>query len=157
MTDNTTLKSAPEISSLLSQMSNLQTDKERLAKELERLVQENSSLKQNKREEMQKIFDTLIHKWLEASVNDENARKQFTEGMGRIIEKTQDQGVWTVAVEASHLHARQIEELEKLRAECEQLRAHSNEGGSFKDEAARKRPREETKTNDFWAGFTLDS
>lgn len=162
MTDtNNSIKSPPEIASLLSQMSNIQTDRERMAREIEQLNKELSSLKENKREEMRKVFDNVIQKWLNASVQNEDVRKQFSEGMERIIDKTQEQGVWTVAVEASHLHARQIEELEKLRAECEQLRTQGN--GSFHDENSRKRPREEssssvgTKVNDFWTGFELDN
>jgi sulfur transfer protein SufE len=158
MTDTslTATKSPPEITSLLSQMSNIQTDRERMMKEIDNLNKELSGLKENKREEMRKVFDTVIQRWLTASVNDENTRKQFSDGMERIIEKTQDQGVWTVAVEASNLHARQIDELEKLRAECDQLKSQTNESGTFKDESSRKRSRDEaSKSNSFWEGFEL--
>jgi uncharacterized membrane-anchored protein YjiN (DUF445 family) len=155
---NTLSRSATtDVGSLLTQLSNLQTDRERLARELEMCTRELSSLKENKREEMRKIFETVIQKWLSASVNDEQVRKQFSDGMERIIEKTQENGVWTVAVEASHLHEKQIQELEKLRAECEQLK---QQNPSFQEESSRKRPREAGSAtegkNDFWTGFELD-
>ena len=163
MTDSTApklsidaLKSTTDVASLLSQLSNLQNDRERLASEVEKMNKELSTLKEGKREEMRKIFDNVIAKWLAASVNDENARKQFSDGMERIIEKTQDNGVWTVAVEASNLHVKQIEELEKLRSRCEQLETTSN--GKFSDESSRKRPREgetDVGKSDFWAGLDL--
>ena len=146
-----------DVSSLLAQLSNVQADRERMAKELERLGGELSSLKESKREEMRKVFDTVIQNWLNASVHDENVKKQFTEGMHRIIEKTQDNGVWTVAVEASQLHAKHIQEIEELRAQCEQLK-NTAVNSNFKDENSRKRMREpeEPRTNTFWTGFELD-
>lgn len=149
--------SAPEVSSLLSQLSNLQSDRERMASELQKLSTELSTMKESKREEMRKVFDDVVQKWLAASVNDENVRKQFNDGMERVIEKTQDNGVWTVVVEASNLHARQIEELEKLRGECEQLKTVGD--SAFKNEASRKRARDEPaagKGNDFWGDFKLE-
>ena len=155
------LKTTPELASLLSQLSNLQTDRERMTKEMEKLNAELSTLKEGKREEMRKVFDNVIQRWLSASVSDENVRKQFSDGMERIIDKTQENGIWTVAVEASNLHARQIDELEKLRAECDKLRTCGSEAsGSFKDESSRKRGRDESQAaggNDFWAGFDLTS
>lgn len=153
------IKSTPEIVSLLSQLSNIQNEREKMAREMENLNKELSKMKEGKREEMRNVFDNVIQKWLSASVNDENVRKQFSDGMERIIEKTQDNGVWTVAVEASHLHARQIEELERLRVECDQLKSSvPASGGQFKEESSRKRGREEAsaKTNDFWTGFELE-
>ena len=150
------LKSSTDVASLRSQLSNLQNDRERLASEVEKMNKELSTLKEGKREEMRKIFDNVIAKWLAASVNDENTRKQFSDGMERFIEKTNDNGLWTVAVEASNFHARQIEELEKLRAKCEQLETNSN--GKFSDESSRKRARDgETSvgSSDFWGGLDL--
>ena len=83
------LKTTPELASLLSQLSNLQTDRERMTKEMEKLNAELSTLKEGKREEMRKVFDNVIQRWLSASVSDENVRKQFSDGMERIIDKTQ--------------------------------------------------------------------
>lgn len=154
------IRSTPEIQSLLTQLANIQNDKENMARKVEELNKELSSLKEGKREEMRKVFDNVINRWLQESVKDEGVRKQFTDGMERYIDRTQDNGVWTVAVEASNLHARQIEELERLRQENESLRT-GNAGGQFKDEASRKRGRDDGngaaggKGSDFWAGFEL--
>ena len=106
---------------------------------------------------MKKVLDTVISRWLTDTVKDDGARKQFTEGMERLVKDTRaESGVWTVACEASALHAKHLDELERLRTECETLR--STGSGSFRDEASRKRPREDTNPvgNDFWAGFELD-
>lgn len=148
--------SGSDISSILSQVQALQTDKERLLRELEQARQENGHLKQGKREEMKKVFDTVIARWLEDSVKDEEAKKQFTQGMERIMDSTHENGVWTVACAASNLHKAQMEEIERLRVENEGLKNSS--GGGFKDEASRKRGREEAgaNPNDFWTGFEID-
>ena len=106
---------------------------------------------------MKKVFDTVIAKWLEDSVKDEDARKQFSDGMERLIKETKaDNGVWTVACAASQMHASKLEEIERLRLENETLKAAG--AGSFRDESSRKRGREESQPNpnDFWAGFDLD-
>jgi hypothetical protein len=107
---------------------------------------------------MNKVLDTVITRWLSDSVKDEGARKQFTEGMERLVKDTKaESGVWTVACEASALHAKHLEDLERLRGECETLRSAGS--GSFRDETSRKRPREDAKPSgdDFWAGFELDT
>jgi len=106
---------------------------------------------------MKKVWDTVISKWLEDSVQDEEARKQFTEGMNRIMDTTKENGIWTVACAASNLHKSHLEEIERLRTEVDTLKAGSS--GSFRDEGSRKRGRDEggqANANDFWAGFELD-
>jgi len=145
-----------DISSILAQVQNLQGDREKLMRELEAARAEMSQLKQGKRDEMKKVFDTVISKWLEDSVKDEEARKQFSQGMERIMESTNDSGVWTVACAASNLHKSQLEEIERLRVENEALK--SAPSGGFRDESSRKRPREDSAPdkNDFWAGFEVD-
>ena len=52
---------------------------------------------------------------------------------------------------------KRLEELERLRTECEALRSVG--AGSFKDEASRKRGREDAAPakDDFWAGFEVPS
>lgn len=139
-----------DISSILAQVQALQSDKDRLMKEL-------SHLKQGKREEMKKVWDTVISKWLEDSVQDEDAKKQFTEGMTRIMDTTKENGIWTVACAASNLHKSHLEEIERLRTEVNTLKTGA--AGSFRDDASRKRGRDEPvqeNPNDFWAGFELD-
>ncbi len=107
---------------------------------------------------MKKVLDTVIARWLTDSVKSEDARKQFSEGMERLVKDTRaESGIWTVACEASHAHASRLEEIERLRTECESLRASG--GGAFRDEASRKRGRDEpaaSSSNDIWAGFELD-
>lgn len=107
---------------------------------------------------MKKVLDTVIAKWLTDSVKDDDVRKQFTEGMERLVKDTRaESGIWTVACEASNLHAMHLEEIERLRVECETLKASG--GGTFRDETSRKRNRDEpapAKGNDFWAGLDID-
>ena len=144
-----------DITSILAQVQNLQSDKEKLQARLDEAMAEMGKLKEGKREEMKKVFDTVIAKWLHDSVQDEEARKQFTQGMERIMDKTNENGVWTVACAASNLHKSQLEEIERLRTENDALKTMS--AGSFGNEASRKRPRDEqANPNDFWSGFELD-
>ena len=85
-------------------------------------------------------------------------RKQFSDGMERLIKDTRaESGIWTVACEASQLHASKTEEIERLRIENESLKASG--GGSFREESSRKRSREDPpppNPNDFWAGLDID-
>jgi len=119
-----------DISSILSQVQALQTDKERLLRELEQARQENGHLKQGKREEMKKVFDTVIARWLEDSVKDEEAKKQFTQGMERIMDSTHENGVWTVACAASNLHKSQLEEIERVSGWRTRVSGIRREAGS---------------------------
>jgi hypothetical protein len=118
------------------------------------------SPQEGKREEMKKVLDTVIAKWLTDSVKDDDVRKQFTDGMERLVKDTRaESGIWTVACEASQMHAAKLEEIERLRVECETLKASG--GGSFREESSRKRGRDEPaqssgNANDFWAGLDID-
>jgi hypothetical protein len=104
-----------DLSSLLSQVKVLESDRERLARELEearrkieeeqrRLEEVNSKmgrLTEGKRAEMQQAFDTVIKKWLADSVQDEKVRQEFQTGMSRLVENTaEDSGVWQVRAPA---------------------------------------------------------
>ena len=148
-----------ELTSILSQAQNLQTDREKLMKELEMAKQKVEKLTEGKRAEMKTALDTVVAKWLEDSVENESVRAQFKEGMERLVKNTaEDSGVWQVAVCASAAHARKINEIERLRAEHEEFKTRM--GGEFGNEASRKRAREETREGggeeaptDFWAGF----
>lgn len=167
MSSSSSLAEPPkaELSSILSQVQNLQSDREKLMKELENAKQKVEKLTEGKRAEMKTSLDTVIAKWLEDSVENEAVRGQFKEGMERLVKNTaEDSGVWQVVVCASAAHARRASEIERLRLECEDLK--SKVTGEFGSEASRKRGREETKegaaggasasaadSSDFWVGF----
>ena len=129
-------------------------------KELENARQKVEKLTEGKRAEMKTSLDTVIAKWLEDSVENESVRQQFKDGMERLVKNTaEDSGVWQVVVCASNVHARRLNELEKLRSEHDELKTRMN--GEFGNEGSRKRAREETKeaskeegsSTDFWVGF----
>ena len=155
-----------ELTSILTQVQNLQTDREKLMKEVETARHKVEKLTEGKRVEMKTALDTVVAKWLDDSVENEGVRTQFKEGMERLVKNTaEDSGVWQVVVCASAAHARRANELERLRTEHEELKTRMN--GEFGNEASRKRPREETKegasgstegaisndNGDFWNGF----
>jgi hypothetical protein len=147
-----------ELTSILTQVQNLQTDREKLMKELETARGKVEKLTKGKRVEMKTALDTVVAKWLDDSVENEGVRTQFKEGMERLVKNTaEDSGVWQVVVCASAAHARRANELEHLRTEHEELKTKMN--GEFGSETSRKRPREETKeaagegSTNFWAGF----
>ena len=154
----------PELNSILSQVQNLQTDREKLMRELESARQKVEKLTEGKRVEMKQCLDTVISRWLEDSVDKENNSNSFKQGLERLVKDTaEDSGVWQVVVCASAAHARRASEIEKLRLECEQLKTRS--AGEFGNEASRKRPRDESAgavpalgaadedKTDFWVGF----
>lgn len=159
-------ESKPELNSILSQVQNLQTDREKLMRELENARQKVEKLTEGKRVEMKQCLDTVIAKWLEESVDSEANRNTFKQGLERLVKDTaEDSGVWQVVVCASAAHARRATEIEKLRLECEQLKTRTT--GDFGSEASRKRLREDGAVpavgegeargsddkGDFWFGF----
>ena len=146
-----------ELSSILTQVQALQANRERLQKELEQSQGQIDKLQEGKRNDMQKILDTVIAKWLADSVENTETRKLFVEGMDRLVKGTkEDNGIWQVACQASHAHARRLEELEQLRVECNTLKEQAP-GSRFKDENSRKRERDESasggKSDDIWSSF----
>jgi chromosome segregation ATPase len=147
-----------ELTSILTQVQTLQTDREKLMKELENARHKVEKLTEGKRQEMQQSLNTVIAKWLEDSVENESVRTQFKDGMERLVKNTaEDSGVWQVVVCASAAHSRRLNEIEKLRGENEELKNKMN--GEFGGkEGLGKRAREETKEAekdgaDFWGGF----
>jgi len=155
--------STNDLGALLTQVKSLETDRERLSKELmeaqkryEEAQQKMGRLTEGKRNEMQQALDTVIKKWLEDSVKDENLRKQFETGMTRLVENTEeDSGVWQVVCCASNVHLRRLQELEQLKGEFETFK--SKAGPEFQAEDSRKRAREEPErggeTKNIWTIF----
>ena len=154
--------STPDLSALLMQVKTLESDRERLAKELaeaqkryEEAQQKMGRLTEGKRNEMQQALDTVIKKWLEDSVKDENLRKQFESGMTRLVENTEeDSGVWQVVCCASNVHMRRLQELEQLKGEFEAFKTRASP--EFQAEESRKRPRDDPALEDgknIWTMF----
>ena len=150
-------QSGTELGSILAQVQALQADRERLQKELEESHGLNEKLQEGKRMEMQKMLDTVIAKWLADSVENEDARKSFVDGMDRLVKGTKENnGIWQVACQASNAHARRLEELERLRVECTTLKEQAP-GARFVSEDSRKRARDpvpvDSKGDDVWSSF----
>lgn len=160
--------STNDLGALLTQVKSLETDRERLSKELmeaqkryeeerrrlEETQQKMGRLTEGKRNEMQQALDTVIKKWLEDSVKDENLRKQFETGMTRLVENTEeDSGVWQVVCCASNVHLRRLQELEQVKGEFEAFK--SKAGPEFNAEDSRKRARDEPveENKNIWAIF----
>ena len=160
----------PDISAILNQVKTLETDKntleterakieserQRLVKELEEAREKMSRLTEGKRQEMQQSFDTVIKRWLNESVEDPKVRQEFEQGVNRLVEKTEeDSGIWRVVMCASNLHARRMAEIESLKGECEILKSRGV--GDFREEASRKRVRDEKEPErgggDIWSEF----
>ena len=148
------MKTNPELTSILTQVQSLQSEREKLSAELEAAKSDLSKLQEGKRTAMRNVLDTVINKWIAESVDNEEAKKQFQEGMDRLVTDTRESsGLWQVACAASATHAKQTAELERLRTECNDLR--SLQGGSFVNETSRKRKAEEKDQSGFdvWADF----
>jgi hypothetical protein len=151
--------SSQDISSILQQVKGLEEEKGRLMRLLEEekvryqeAQAKNDKMSEGKRAEMRQALQGVIQKWLEDSVQDEKVREEFKQGMTRLVESTaEDSGVWQVVCCASNVHARHLQQMEEIRLENETLKTRT--GGEFQDEAARKRPRDETATSNIWSDF----
>jgi ATP-dependent exoDNAse (exonuclease V) beta subunit len=154
----------PDLSSILSQVKGLEEEKAKLLQlletERERLKEAQAKadkMSESKRVEMQQALDNVIMKWLEDTVKEEKLREEFKQGMDRLVKNTaEDSGVWQVVCQASNVHAQRMQEFERIRTENEELKSR---GGDFKDEASRKRGREEAeapKDMNIWTEFEAE-
>ena len=140
---------AQDLSSILAQVRGLEEEKARLLQMLEterdrvKEVQARAEkMSEGKRNEMRQALETVISNWLQDSVQDEKVREEFKQGMSRLVDNTaEDSGVWQVVACASNVHATRLQELERFRIENEELKARG--AGEFRDEASRKRGRDE--------------
>jgi hypothetical protein len=156
-----------DLSSILSQVKGLEEEKTKLLQmlesERERLKEAQAKadkMSESKRVEMQQALDNVIMKWLEDTVKEEKLRTEFKEGMERLVKNTaEDSGVWQVVCQASSVHAQRLQEIERMRVENEELKTRGQ--GEFRDEASRKRGREEgeaarTQDSNIWTEFEQD-
>ena len=158
-----TISSTPQdLSSILNQVKGLEDEKAKLLQlletERERLKEEQAKtikLSEGKRAEMRQALDTVIMNWLQDAVKDEKVRDEFKAGMTRLAEDAKDDaGVWQVVCCASNVHAQRLQEIERMRVENEQLKSRGS--GDFRDEATRKRGRDEAEApadSNVWLQF----
>jgi hypothetical protein len=143
------LTSPQDLTSILAQVKGLEEEKAKLLQmlesERERLKETQAKaekMSEGKRTEMRQSLETVITNWLQDSVKDEKVREEFKQGMNRLVENTaEDSGVWQVVCQASSVHAQKLQEIERMRLENEELKSRG--GGDFRDEATRKRGRDE--------------
>jgi hypothetical protein len=158
------LPSTQDLSSILAQVKGLEEEKIKLLQlletERERLKETQAKadkMSEGKRIEMRQALDTVITNWLQDAVKDEKVRDEFKQGMNRLVETTaEDSGVWQVVCCASSVHAQKMQEIERIRLENEELKSKST--GEFRDEASRKRGRDEQdpaagNDGNVWAEF----
>lgn len=127
-----------DTSSLLSHVSNLETEKKKLLERMQQQEQQLEKFTAEKREEMKKQFDTVILDWLkQIDVSDEKAREEFINGMQGMVKKTQQESpIWKMMCCASATHKRNVNELQRVQEEYNSLKSKV-EGGSFRNEEAR--------------------
>jgi hypothetical protein len=162
MTSNT-LAGTQDLSSILTQVKGLEEEKAKLLQlletERERLKEaqaKSQRMSEGKRTEMKQALDTVIMTWLQDAVKDEKVREEFKAGMSRLADDAKDDaGVWQVVCCASNVHAQRLQEFEKMRVENEELKTKGT--GDFRDEASRKRGRDEVeaggKDSNIWLEF----
>jgi hypothetical protein len=155
-----------DLSSILAQVKGLEEEKTKLLRLLEDERKKLSDaqaradkMSEGKRIEMRQALDTVIMNWLQDSVQDEKIRDEFKQGMNRLVENTaEDSGVWQVVCCASNVHARHMQEIERMRVENESLKSRG--GGDFKDERCRKRERDDPApgeaSGNIWTEFEND-
>jgi regulator of replication initiation timing len=143
------LGSTQDLSSILAQVKGLEEEKSKLMQlletERERLKEAQAKaekMSEGKRTEMRQALDTVIMNWLQDAVKDDKVREEFKAGMSRLADDAKDDaGVWQVVCCASNVHAERLKEFERMRVENEELKTRGS--GDFRDEASRKRGRDE--------------
>ena len=96
---------------------------------------------------------------------DDTVKQQFKTGLDTLINKSADEnGVWQMMVAASALHERQEHNLDKLRAENNELRGRVDSSfatpesrvGSKRKADAELGPGDVGPVTDMWAAFASD-
>ena len=151
---------------ILSQIKLLEEEKSKVQKQLEderalkvEMQQKVDKMSEAKRTEMKQFLDDALMNYMKQIVADEKLREEFQKGMTRLVDNTEDTGVWQVMCCASSAHTQSIKEIERLRVENDELKLRGN--GEFKDENNRKRGREETvegvvDASNVWTQFEMD-
>jgi len=136
----------PDLTSVLSHVSVLETEKRALQESLTRQNERLERLTQSKREEMKTQLDTMITEWLkDIDVSNEEVKTEFMTGMERIVKDTKDDsGVWQVMCCASNAHRRNVTQLQKVQEEYNELK-NKVEGGTFRNEETRLGKRRQTE------------
>ena len=156
----------PDLANVLTHIKNLEQQKQDLERRLLETEERASRMSQKTKAAMQSAMDTLMKKWMDAvETKDEAVKQQFKGGLDTLINKSADEnGVWQMMVAASALHECQEHNLDKLRAENNELRgrvdssfatAESRVGSKRKAEADLG-PGDAAPTTDMWAAFASD-
>ena len=156
----------PDLNNVLTHIKNLEQQKQDLERRLQETEERASRMSQKTKAAMQSAMDTLMKKWMDAvETKDDNVKQQFKTGLDTLINKSADEnGVWQMMVAASALHERQEHNLDKLRAENNELRgrvdssfatAESRVGSKRKAEADLG-PGDAAPATDMWAAFASD-
>jgi hypothetical protein len=137
------------MSSILAQIKMLEEEKARVLKQLEderalktEMQQKVDKMSEAKRAEMKQFLDDALMNYMKQIVADEKLREEFQKGMNRLVDETEETGVWQVMCCASNAHTKSIQEIERLRIENDELKLRG--GGDFKEDSSRKRGRDET-------------
>ena len=165
----TTAQNAPQthdLNNVLTHIKNLEQQKQELERKLLETEERASRMSQKTKAAMQSAMDTLMKKWMDAvETKDEVVKQQFKGGLDTLINKSADEnGVWQMMVAASALHERQEHNLDKLRAENNELRGRVDSTfasaekriGSKRKAEAELGPGDVAPSTDMWAAFASD-
>lgn len=139
-------KTLTDMTPILQHVKNLEENNSKMKAQIEELMNKNSKLSERTKQEMQKIYETVMAKFADAlDKNDSGMKDKLLTGMQRLVENSaEDNGVWRMIVCASNLYERQTHELDQLRVENNELKERVN--GTFGNESMRVG--EKRKAND---------
>ena len=156
----------PDLANVLTHIKNLEQQKQDLERRLQETEERASRMSQKTKAAMQSAMDTLMKKWMDAvETKDDVVKQQFKTGLDTLINKSADEnGVWQMMVAASSLHERQEHNLDKLRAENNELRSRvdstfatpESRVGSKRKAEADLGPGDAAPATDMWAAFASD-
>ena len=163
---NATPPQAQDLSNVLTHIKNLEQQKQDLERRLVETEDRAARMSQKTKAAMQSAMDTLMKKWMDAvETKDDTVKHQFKTGLDTLINKSADEnGVWQMMVAASSLHERQEHNLDKLRAENNELRSRvdstfatpESRVGSKRKPEAELGPGDVAPSTDMWAAFASD-
>lgn len=129
-----------DVQGVLARIQQLEQEKSEMKAQLETTKGRLDKLKEGKVQEMNKIYNDAILKWLEDHPSmAATAKEQLKDGLSQLVKDGNETAVWEVVANASAAHVANVNELETLRTKVSgyEEREKQLQGGIFSSEDSR--------------------
>lgn len=133
-----------DMAAMLQKLNEQQSLISKLSEEIKAKDSDIQKFSQRTRDEMKKTYETMIKTWLDSlETSNEEARNEFKQGVERLADRADNNGIWEICLAASDRHkkdsanaAKKEEEYQQLKTRYDELKQKAD-GGMFIEESSR--------------------